>query len=180
MSPPPDQTDDNRDLAALGYRPVLNRTLGSFSAFAAGFSYISILTDLENSRVLEVTEDRTQAAADALWDTLGERQARPSQNLRTSFSLQNGRPTPGAGDTASRESIEYSWDQRCNAIEQNCGYYNKQLMRGVFTLDGVIGDSWTWSAYISHAQSRVPRLRLPVTSGRHRAAGTDTRRISSP
>jgi urea carboxylase system permease len=44
MLPPPDQTDDSRDLAAMGYKPVLNRTLGSFSAFAAGFSYISILT----------------------------------------------------------------------------------------------------------------------------------------
>jgi urea carboxylase system permease len=44
MPPTPDQTDDNRDLAAMGYKPVLNRTLGSFSAFAAGFSYISILT----------------------------------------------------------------------------------------------------------------------------------------
>jgi urea carboxylase system permease len=44
MAPSPDQIDDNRDLAALGYKPVLNRTLGSFSAFAAGFSYISILT----------------------------------------------------------------------------------------------------------------------------------------
>ena len=44
VPPTPDQADDNRDLAALGYRPVLNRTLGSFSAFAAGFSYISILT----------------------------------------------------------------------------------------------------------------------------------------
>src|SRR5690606_19454215 len=42
--------------------------------FGAGHSYISILTDLENSRVLEVTEDRTQAAADALWDTLSEHQ----------------------------------------------------------------------------------------------------------
>jgi urea carboxylase system permease len=44
MGPAQDQADDNRDLAALGYRPVLNRTLGGFSAFAAGFSYISILT----------------------------------------------------------------------------------------------------------------------------------------
>jgi urea carboxylase system permease len=44
MAPTPDQTDDNRDLVAMGYKPVLNRTLGSFSAFAAGFSYISILT----------------------------------------------------------------------------------------------------------------------------------------
>jgi urea carboxylase system permease len=36
--------DDSHDLAAQGYRPELFRTLGSFSAFAAGFSYISILT----------------------------------------------------------------------------------------------------------------------------------------
>jgi urea carboxylase system permease len=35
---------DTRDLAALGYKQVLDRTLGSFSSFAAGFSYISILT----------------------------------------------------------------------------------------------------------------------------------------
>ncbi len=44
MPPTADPSDDNRDLAALGYRPVLNRTLGGFSSFAAGFSYISILT----------------------------------------------------------------------------------------------------------------------------------------
>ena len=37
-------TDDSRDLAAFGYKPALDRTLGSFSSFAAGFSYISILT----------------------------------------------------------------------------------------------------------------------------------------
>ena len=38
------KTDDIRDLAAFGYKQVLDRTLGSFSSFAAGFSYISILT----------------------------------------------------------------------------------------------------------------------------------------
>jgi urea carboxylase system permease len=37
-------TEDTRELAAFGYKPVLDRTLGSFSSFAAGFSYISILT----------------------------------------------------------------------------------------------------------------------------------------
>jgi urea carboxylase system permease len=35
---------DRHDLAALGYQEKLDRTLGSFSAFAAGFSYLSILT----------------------------------------------------------------------------------------------------------------------------------------
>lgn len=44
MSAAAEQAEDNRDLAAMGYRPVLNRTLGGFSSFAAGFSYISILT----------------------------------------------------------------------------------------------------------------------------------------
>jgi urea carboxylase system permease len=38
------QTDDVRDLAGFGYRQQLDRSLGTFSSFAAGFSYISILT----------------------------------------------------------------------------------------------------------------------------------------
>jgi urea carboxylase system permease len=37
---------DNNDLASFGYRQELKRSLGSFSSFAAGFSYISILTGL--------------------------------------------------------------------------------------------------------------------------------------
>lgn len=35
---------DTRDLAGFGYRQRLDRTLGGFSAFAAGFSYLSVLT----------------------------------------------------------------------------------------------------------------------------------------
>src|ERR1700757_866434 len=37
-------TSDSSELAGFGYRQELDRSLGSFSAFAAGFSYISILT----------------------------------------------------------------------------------------------------------------------------------------
>lgn len=37
---------DNADLAEHGYAQRLNRSLGSFSSFAAGFSYISILTGM--------------------------------------------------------------------------------------------------------------------------------------
>lgn len=39
-------SSDNTDLASFGYRQELKRTMGSFSSFAAGFSYISILTGL--------------------------------------------------------------------------------------------------------------------------------------
>jgi transposase len=39
-------------------------------SFRSGQSYISLLTDLDGRRVLDVVEGRTQAAAEALWDTL--------------------------------------------------------------------------------------------------------------
>ena len=38
--------EDSKDLASFGYKQELDRTLGSFSSFAAGFSYISILTGM--------------------------------------------------------------------------------------------------------------------------------------
>src|SRR5215475_1339050 len=37
---------EDAELAEHGYRQRLNRSLGSFSSFAAGFSYISILTGM--------------------------------------------------------------------------------------------------------------------------------------
>src|SRR6201993_2288770 len=37
-------TSDSSELAGFGYKQELDRSLGSFSSFAAGFSYISILT----------------------------------------------------------------------------------------------------------------------------------------
>ncbi|MDY3551156.1 APC family permease [Gemmata sp. JC717] len=44
--PLPDPTDDDRDLTQAGYRPQFLRGLGGFAAFAAGFSYLSILTGI--------------------------------------------------------------------------------------------------------------------------------------
>src|SRR5437763_16260781 len=44
--PNPAEADDDRDLARAGYVPQFRRGLGSFSAFAAGFSYLSILTGI--------------------------------------------------------------------------------------------------------------------------------------
>ena len=40
----PKTGDDSSELAQFGYKQELDRSLGSFSSFAAGFSYISILT----------------------------------------------------------------------------------------------------------------------------------------
>jgi urea carboxylase system permease len=43
-APAPSAGDDSGELAGFGYKQELDRSLGSFSSFAAGFSYISILT----------------------------------------------------------------------------------------------------------------------------------------
>ena len=43
-------------------------------SFRRGQSYISLLTDLEGSRVLDVVEERSEAAADQLWATLTSEQ----------------------------------------------------------------------------------------------------------
>ncbi|MGI8506273.1 MAG: APC family permease [Solirubrobacteraceae bacterium] len=40
----PGSGEDSSELAGFGYKQELDRSLGSFSSFAAGFSYISILT----------------------------------------------------------------------------------------------------------------------------------------
>jgi len=43
-------------------------------SFKRGQSYITLLTDLEESRVLDVVEERTAEAADQLWETLSPEQ----------------------------------------------------------------------------------------------------------
>jgi transposase len=46
-------------------------------SFRAGQSYISLLTDLQGRRVLDGVEGRTEAAAQALWETLSAEQREP-------------------------------------------------------------------------------------------------------
>jgi len=43
-------------------------------SFKRGHSYITLLTDLDQSRVLDVVEERTTEAADRLWETLSPEQ----------------------------------------------------------------------------------------------------------
>ena len=43
-------------------------------SFGKGHNYISVMTDIDASRVLEVSEGRDETAADALWEVLSEEQ----------------------------------------------------------------------------------------------------------
>jgi iron complex outermembrane receptor protein len=44
--------------------------------------------------------------------------------------------------------------QAAGALAPATTYNRRQLMRGVFTLDGTLGDDWSWNSYISHSQTR--------------------------
>ncbi len=50
--------------------------------------------------------------------------------------------------------------QFMNSIGVPVNVSSRQLFRGVFSLDGSIGDNWSWSAYYQHGMSRV-RLTPP-------------------
>jgi transposase len=59
---------ERRELQALQYVGIDEKSFGR------GHSYISLLVDLTGARVLEVVEERTEAAADRLWEALPEEQ----------------------------------------------------------------------------------------------------------
>ena len=55
-------------------------------SFGHGQSYVSMMYDLDGARVLEVVEDRTQAAAENLWKTLPESQREKIQAVAMDMS----------------------------------------------------------------------------------------------
>ena len=60
-------------------------------------------------------------------------------------------------DTDNENNINPK-DLSSDSLENSLGYVfnqnTRQLMRGVFTLDGAIGDDWSWTAYVQHSQIR--------------------------
>ena len=87
--------------------------------------------------------------------TLAQRQARPTQAATIGFEFSGNRPNPSPSSTQSVNSIDYGYDEFCDGLLQNCGFYHKVFTRGTFQLEGALGDSWTWTAYIGHSASRI-------------------------
>jgi transposase len=67
-------------------------------SFGRGQNYVSIMTDLDRSRVLEVAPERTIEAADRLWQTLSETQrsevASVSMDMWQAFMTSAGKNAP--------------------------------------------------------------------------------------
>ena len=69
-------------------------------SFGKGHDYVSVMTDIDNRRVLEVTPERTIAAADKLWETLSETQLSEiesvSMDMWQAFMTSAGKQAPEA------------------------------------------------------------------------------------
>ena len=66
-----------RQLNALDYLGIDEKS------FRRGHSYVTLLVDLTGSRVLEVVEDRTEEAANALWQVLSQEQKEQVEAVAT-------------------------------------------------------------------------------------------------
>ena len=69
-------------------------------SFGKGHDYVSVMTDIDNRRVLEVTPERTITAADKLWETLSETQLSEiesvSMDMWQAFMTSAGKQVPEA------------------------------------------------------------------------------------
>ncbi len=48
----------------------------------------------------------------------------------------------------------YSFSALCRTVGVPCNDNHRALVRGVFTLEGALGDDWTWNAYVQHSGVR--------------------------
>ena len=102
--------------------------------------------------------------------TLAGQQARPSQTFTANFEFSGNRPNPSPSSTTGtgvfNSATQFTWSNKCAALYNNCGWANKSIMRGVFTLDGSIGDDWTWTAYIQNTDVRIKENVMQVIQWR--------------
>jgi outer membrane receptor protein involved in Fe transport len=84
--------------------------------------------------------------------TLAQMQARPTQTLTMGLDYLNNTQIP---TSRSSGGDVWSLDNLCSAIGVPCSYASKAMMRGVFTLDGHLGDNWVWNAYIQNGTLRM-------------------------
>ena len=90
--------------------------------------------------------------------------ALPNQFLTFGLDAENNRTT--IGPTSNSASPLYTYNNLCSSIGQPCNNVNRALMRGVFTLEGALGDDWSWNTYIQSSSVRL-RQRLynnPITA----------------
>ncbi len=114
--------------------------------------------------------------------TVAQMQARPAETINTNFEWSGNRENPSPSSTSGtgvyNDATKFTWQKKCAALYTNCGWTNKTVMRGVFTLDGSLGDDWTWTAYVQNSDARIKENVMQLISARVNNA-LDAVRITS-
>ena len=107
----------------------------------------------------------------------GGTSATPTQSLSIGFTNINNRIA--AGPASEDRNPLYTYENLCSGLGQPCNYMYRQLQRGVFTLEGSLGDNWTWNAYAQHSGIRIRQKtpNNPITARRNNA--TDAVRVTA-
>ena len=92
-------------------------------------------------------------AVGSTYASLAQRQARPTQSLTIGLDYLNNAVSTGANSSDLKS--KWTLDNLCDAIGVPCSYASKVLSRGVFGLDGALGDTFTWNAYIQTGTTRI-------------------------
>jgi outer membrane receptor protein involved in Fe transport len=71
----------------------------------------------------------------------------PTQSIKVGTINTNNTP---AGD--------YSLSDICNEVGMPCVYVYRSFTRGVFSLQGALGDDWSWNAYAETSQMRQSQI----------------------
>ena len=73
--------------------------------------------------------------------------AAPTQSIKVGTINTNNAP---AGD--------YSLADICNEVGMPCLHVHRTFTRGVFTLDGALGNDWSWNVYAEASEMREPQV----------------------
>lgn len=97
-------------------------------SFRRGQSYVSLMVDLDESRVLEVTEDRTTQSAENLWESLPESQRKKVQAVAMDMSSAYEEATHQMAPQAAIVHDKFHVAKHLNeAVDQVRRAENKQL-----------------------------------------------------
>jgi len=62
--------------------------------------------------------------------------------------------TVGTQNLNNMNTNNLTMQSLCSSVGQPCNVNNRALMRGVFSLEGDLGDDWSWNAYAQHSGIR--------------------------
>jgi outer membrane receptor protein involved in Fe transport len=72
----------------------------------------------------------------------------------------------------------FNLNESCRTVGVPCLRINRQLFRAVFTLEGVLGDNWSWNTYLQHSQVRQRQVAAQDSFGPHYNYAIDAVRVT--